>query len=579
MLAQTAPDTQLRSGPTWTPSRKLLTWLAGAVVAIVALIPPLYVVSRAAEESRNVAYWDEIETALPLMMRLQGGVTPGSFLTELFALCNEHRMVTSRLIYACSFWLTGTINFSVIGLIGNLTIIALCVLLIVQAGNALRRLQLGVCLSFLMFSLAHYENFLWSGASIDHFQIVLLAGAAIVALTRSTHVGVVIGGLFALLATFTLAHGLMLWFVGAGMLLLERRWRDLLIWAVLTAIGIGGFLLGFEVNASHQFAGTSFDAFMDIAGYWLTLVGAVPAIGNTCVAPWFGLALLGTMGWLASHGYAQREKTAFALACFAIAALALIAFGRAAQSGGTIHSRYMVLSALAWGLTTFVLLQWFTERGQALRSLACAAPVLAAINLTANHTYEHDANSWVECRDRAALRFNQHGVDGRGAFSLFPIPDFSTRVLNEAEQRGVYRMGSICSPRSFPHAQPSSRIIYFVDEMTVTSRSAYVEGWAAIPGRRSERGEVHLVLRSGTQMHVFTTVTSARPDVTKETKNPEWELSGYRFGRRRDRLPTGEFQIGFLIADEDGKNAEYIMTDHKMILIGDGKAVLAGAAD
>lgn len=362
MFADTGPQTELPITRRWWPSRKALSWLACAVVAVAALIPPVYVVTRAASESRDIVYWDEIETALPLMLRMQAGLTPVGFVGELFTLNNEHRMVTSRLIYASSFWLTGTVNFSVIGLIGNMSIIALCVLLIVHAGTAIRRLQLAACLAFLLFSLAHYENFLWSGASIDHFQIVLLAGASIVAVSRGTRVGLAVGGFFALLATFTLAHGIMVWPVGAGMLALERRWRDLIAWAVMTVVAMAGFLIGFEVNASHEFAGTSFDAFMEIAGYWLSLVGAVPAIGNSCVAPWFGLGLLGTLGWLARQGHARREPVAFALAGFAIAALALIAFGRAAQSGGVIHSRYMVLSALASALTLFILLQHVSQR-------------------------------------------------------------------------------------------------------------------------------------------------------------------------------------------------------------------------
>jgi len=39
---------------------------------------------------------------------------------------NEHRMVTSRLMFAASYWLTGTVNFHVIGAIGNLFLVGAC---------------------------------------------------------------------------------------------------------------------------------------------------------------------------------------------------------------------------------------------------------------------------------------------------------------------------------------------------------------------------------------------------------------------------------------------------------------------
>jgi hypothetical protein len=206
--------------------------------------------------------------------------------------------------------------------------------------------------------------------------------------------------------------------------------------------------------------------------------------------------------------------------------------------------------------------------------LWAAVPGLVAFNVAADRAFLGAADSWVECRDRAALKFKQYGVDGRGPFSLHPVPAHSTALLNEAERRGIYRMAAMCEPRSFPgDAQATSRIAYFVDEMTVNSLAAYIDGWAAIPGEVAKRGQVHLVLRSGDTTHVFRTVTITRPDVAAATKHPDWRLSGFRFALRRDRLPTGEFQVGLLI--DDGDTPEYVMTAHRLQLIGDGKALLA----
>jgi hypothetical protein len=200
-------------------------------------------------------------------------------------------------------------------------------------------------------------------------------------------------------------------------------------------------------------------------------------------------------------------------------------------------------------------------------------PLLGVFNVAANHTFAAKADSWLECRDRAAVRFKQHGVDGRGPFTLYPSPARSTRLLNEAEARGIYRMGPICEEREFPDARPSARITYFVDEMAVSDRAAAISGWAAIPGRSSKRGQIHVVLRSEKETHVFTAVTITRPDVAAALQQPECVLAGFRFARRRDRLPTGDFQLGFLI--KNGRDTEYIMTAHRLHLVGAGKALLA----
>jgi hypothetical protein len=240
-----------------------------------------------------------------------------------------------------------------------------------------------------------------------------------------------------------------------------------------------------------------------------------------------------------------------------------------------VHSRYYVLGALAWGQMLFMALERLTNPQRPYALAMGFAPLLVAFNLSANHTFAHKADSWLECRDRAAVRFKQHGEDGHGAFSLYPSPARATQLLNEAERRGVYRMASICEERSFPDAQPSERITYFVEEVSVSGLSASIVGWAAIPGLPSKRGQIHVILRSNTDMHVFTSVTVTRPDVAAELKHPEAVLSGFRFARRRDRLPTGEFQIGFLIQDEG--RSEYIMTGHSVSLVGEGKALLASA--
>ncbi len=544
-----------------------------AVVAIVSIVPAGYVLSRAVEASANIVYWDEFDTALSLVLRLQDGVTPTAFFKELFAMNNEHRMVTSRLLFAASYALTGTVNFTFISLMGNASLVALVALLIASAGTPLRGLRMGVLLGFLLFQLEHYENFLWSGSSIDHFQVVLLAGAAVVAVAHGTRGSAMWGGFFAILATFTLAHGLVTWLIGALMLAERRRWADLMGWGGLAGLTMLGFLSGFAQNGAHRFVEISVGGIIDIAIYWVTLLGAVPALGNTCVAPALGLVLVSALTLLGKCGALRREPIAFSLALFAVFALGLIAVGRAAESDGVVFSRYMVLSATAWAMMGFILLERYTPPSRPLQTLGGVVIALAGFNVTANHTFDAQAESWVECRDLAVVHFKQNGVDGRGPFSLHPVPAHSTALLSAAESRGVYRMPAICVPRSFPHARPTGQIVYYVEEITVDSHSAFVAGWAAIPGKKSERRSIHLVLRSETETHIYTTVTSRRPDVAIALKQPSAEQSGFRFAVRRDRLPTGNFQLGILIEDDEG--ADFIMTAHRMELTGEGKGLLA----
>lgn len=549
-------------------------FLVTATLVLLALVPLGFVGVRAVEAARNVAYWDEFETAIALVLRLHSGIAPEAFLQELFAVNNEHRMVTSRLIFAASYWLTGTVNFSVISLIGNVSLIALCALLIAGAGTAARRLRLGLILALVVFQLENYENFLWSGSSIDHFQVLLYVGAAILALAQGTRLLFLAAGLCALLATLTLAHGMLVWPLGAAMLWRARRYPYLLGWCALAVVVGGGYAMGFSVNGAHRFSGLSLPGVLGIARYWLTLLGSVPALGHTALAPWLGVVLLAALGWLGWRRTPDREPVAYPLAWFGVTALALVAAGRAEQVGGLVMSRYLVLGSLSWSFTAFMFLGRFSDPRRPLTALAWCLPALVAFNVAANRAYADSADSWLECRDIAATRYKQHGVDGRGNFALSPMPDRATQLLSEAERRGVYQMGPVCYARSFPKAKPSDRIIGRVDELSVNGRFAFVRGWAAIQGIRSERGDIHLVLRSADATHVFSTINVQRPDVADNLRDPQLRRCGYLFALRRDRLPPGDFQIGFLI--KHGADTEYVMTDDRLLLPAEGRTLAAG---
>src|SRR5688500_528830 len=185
---------------------------------LLASIPVFYVAMNVAIASRNIVFWDEFDTALNLILRIDAGAGWPELLERFFAVNNEHRTVTSRMLFAASYWLSGTVNFHVIGAIGNLFLVGACVALVWAVKTWERRLRLGVVLAFLMFQLEHFESFLWSGASIDHFQVVMLVVVAIAALNRGSRAALGVAVLFGLLATFTLAQGNLVWPIGAGLL-------------------------------------------------------------------------------------------------------------------------------------------------------------------------------------------------------------------------------------------------------------------------------------------------------------------------------------------------------------------------
>jgi hypothetical protein len=480
-------------------------------------------------------------------------------------------------MFAVSYWLTGTVNFHVIGTIGNLFLVGACAILVLAVTGWERRIRLGVVLAFMMFQLEHFESFIWSGASIDHFQVVMLSVAALALVARGSPRALTGAMGCGLLATFTLAHGNLVWPLGALLLAHQRRWNHLVAWGAFSVLALAAFLYGFKFNPDHHIASLGIPHLIAIARYWLALLGGPLTLGDAPAAPLPGLFLLAGLGLLVARGALTRDPVALFSAFFAIGALALVACGRAELATTEINSRYLVLGALAWAMLIYMLLELATEEGKPFRLLTCMLPALAAFNVAANVKFAPDAEGFVEIRDRAATRFKQYGQDGVGLWRLHPQEGHAETLLRRAKERGVYELPRVSEPGDFPDAQPSSRIISYVDELLVNDRSVTVGGWAMFRDEESKRGQVYLMLRSRDTTCYFSALTLPRQDVATIYHQPRWRLSGFRAVIDRARLPSSDFEVGVLI-DNDG-GGEYALTKHRLLLSSDDEKPAKGSVD
>ena len=529
--------------------------------ALLAAIPVTFIALRVVAASRNIAFWDEFDSVLSLLLRIDGGVGWRELIERLFQLDSEHRTVTSRLIVAAGYGLTGKVNFDAICAIGNLTLVGLCAILLASVPTVERRVRLGVVLAFGLFHLESYETFFWSGASIDHFMVLMFAGGAIAGIAQGSRVTLAGAGLFGLLGTFTLAHGCAIWPIGAVMLWGAGRRRRLLAWSALAAVTLLIYFHGFEIEAAHRVSDFSPAGVARLVQYWLALLGAPLTFGVRSVAPALGLVLLALLGWLGFRGMGKRSPVVMAMAVFAVASLALIALGRLQVAGPQIQSRYLIIGSLAWSLIVFILIEHGTRDARPFRLLAWCLPALVAFNIAANVQSAHDTEAFLWSRDYAAVRFKQYGEEGHaGPFRLHPAKDTARAVLSQTAARGIYQLPRLCHLVTVVAPKPRPEMVTYVTDLTVNDSAVGFEGWAMLPDQRSKPGQVHVVLKSEKSFLVFSTFGVARPDVAKAFKQPLWQHCGYNFVLQRNRLPAENFQIGLLI--RDGDRSELKMTEH-----------------
>lgn len=551
------PPPPLHTG-SLSPARSILRLLP-----LFAAISVAVVVLQVALHLRNIPFWDEVDGVLANLPRIDLSQPWPDAPANLFALQNEHRTFTSNLLFATVYRLTGTLNFAALAVLGNLYLLLACAVLIERAGAWTRALRLAAIFGLLLIHLQHHESLFWAGSSIDHFHIVLLAVAAFAALTLQTRLGLLGAILFGLLGTYTLAHGFAIWPVGAVVLAAQRRWRGLALWCGIAAAAVACYLPGFAVNPAHH---VEVSAHLGrVLPYWLALLGATPAVSHLGLAPWCGAALLGAVGWLAWRGGWRAEPLAAAVVTFCILALALVAVGRTGVSGGILlPSRYCVLSALAWALTVWVWLEHELARPVVRwRPIAAVGVMLIAVNLALNVRFWDEGARFARQREDSAQWFHYYHTLEGAPFALYPRATQADRIFRAAAERGIYTLPNPSGPVAIASAQPVDHIRYVFDELKADGDNVYVRGWAFVPERAADSGEIHIVFQSADARRVYKALSVARPDVAAAFHDERVAQSGFRLVLPRRELPRDSLAVGVLFT-RAGAPAEFALSAQRL---------------
>ncbi len=515
--------------------------------------------------ARNIPNWDDFDSVLDFLLNLDAAHSVREVVAQLLAVSNEHRMLVSRLIFAATFGIWGHVNFTAITVLGDLFILAVVGFLVARAEAGLPRLRLAAILGAGIFQLQHWENFFWGGSSIDHFFVVLASVVALGAVLVPGRGMLAVGCVSGFLATFSLAHGLVVWPVGGLFLLAARRRRAALGWAAAAALTIALFFAGFQFNSGHLRPGLA--DLPRVVVFWLTLLGSSPALDNPTVAPWLGLLLVIGVALTLGRRLQEREFLAGAVVCWCLGSLAMIAWGRALLSDPEtlITSRYMILSSLAWAMGGWVVLERRLVRGkfEALGTVLLLA-ALVAFDFSTNQSHAGEGRCYTAPVEWGARIFLRDGTFGDKEI-LYPDPLRADAILRAAAARHIYHLPD---PATLPTAdaeqvrlrEPTeiANGLYFIEKVENTPAEVWVKGWAFRPAHRMKLGEIAVVFRSAGKLVAFKATPTRRPDVAKVYHRWDVNHAGFEVRVPGGRLPPGPLQVGVCF-DWDGK-PEYMMT-------------------
>ena len=326
------------------------------LAALLVAVPATLLMFTVRRDSVNVPYFDDYHM-VPMFQAVDLHMVP---IKALWTQDNENREVFPKLIMTATAYATDwnirsqlIVNFAIA--LGTAVIV--CGIIFSTIKRPALRLLSVLLTAFWLFSPAQAENWLWGWENVWYVCVaaVMLAIFYMGRLGKLKapsiyHLAVPV--VFGVIASFSLASGLLVWPIGLGMLLLQRQKRQFLkAWLACALVTFAAYFLHY-VHPSRSPALSSFlHQPLNFVKFFLALLGR-PISDQMHGAIIYGSVLLVLLIPLMYAVWRQRKNIVgltpwLAITAFSLAALLVTAVGRVGGGvGNSLSSRYTTLSIL-----------------------------------------------------------------------------------------------------------------------------------------------------------------------------------------------------------------------------------------
>ena len=532
-------------------------WFLGAVAAV----PVAFIAWVSFLAYRDAPFWDEFGTTLEFVTRLHDSNSWRETLALFVAADSQHCMITSRLIFAALFALTGQVNFITLAVIGNLAILAAVIVLALQPRDLNLRFAYAALLCPLIFQLQHYENQLLSYAAIDHYQVVFWSACSLALLQRGSQWATAAACAAAVAGVFTVAQGFAVFPAGAVLLASQRRWRGLGVWALVAMAAMAFFAWRVNPSAPSGASLATVAGWWAAVRYWLTLLGSVPGLEHPLYSPLLGGMGLGLGVVLIARGALRREPVLAAFLIGTIGASLLIAYGRFTPAAPQIAPRYFVQSALFWATLATISIEILVPKNRFWRVSLPLALAATCFSFVATSRYLPVAEDFFRRRLEAINYYDKWLTLGGSPHPIYPDHAAADRILNAALERGIYRLQARTSPPVVKRVASKERAMaYYLDELVLAERRLHVRGWMLPDEKWNENLQPYLVLKTAEREFVFRGRRQRRPDVAEAHNRPDAVDAGFLFVVRRVEIPPAVLRVSLEFRSATG--GVFTNTDH-----------------
>ncbi len=425
--------------------------------------------------STNIPWFDDIENIPYFLSRLLDAPTWYERAEAFLRPNNEHRVLSARLIVYFNYLLTHQLNFRALALIGNLTVLGIFLLLTSAYLKNSGRLLYLIPAAFFIFNLQFYSMTFMTIMSLQYQLIICEVFLSLYLLVKPSRFSFGAAILVAILGTFSMGNGLMVWPTGALILLYLGHWSRLSTWLIIGVLSIVGYFSGYAFVQGNDEGFLYFfqHPFKVIIGFFAFVGGILdwfpritfekrmllPVLGGLFIVVFFLFYTLGMVGISARWRTLVSPKLtkfylripyfrnieprwgAFWVGCFVYLLInsALVVFFRTRFDYQLVlWATYKIYPGTLMALTVLLVLQIIAPARQKVGLILFTGAAL----LSWLSSYWHFIPQVQQDRkQRLAFAFNQQRNDvGLGAEKNSNFAQFIVATLDSAESKGFYKL-------------------------------------------------------------------------------------------------------------------------------------------
>ncbi|MFN4144299.1 MAG: hypothetical protein ACK4GN_00630 [Runella sp.] len=506
------------------------------------LLPTVIFYGFGVAYSLNIPWFDDIENLPYFLNRLLDAQNGYEHAEAFLRPNNEHRVLSARLIAWATYTLTGEMNFRLLNFIGNLSVLAIFFIVARAYLKNKGALAVLVLAAFLIFHLQYYSMTFMAIMSLQYQLIIAEVFLALYLMLKPQRWAFALAVMVAVLGTFSMGNGMMVWPTGVLVLGYLGHWRRLAIWLTLGVGAIVGYFWGYAfVQGNDEGFRYFLQHPLQIIGGFFVFVGGVldwfprisfqkrqllPLVGGVFIVSFFVYYVLGALSisgrwrillplslkkYYSKIGYFQSLRpnvAAFWIGCFIYLFInsALVVFFRTRFDYQLVlWATYKIYPATLMAICVLLTIQILENKWQ---KIACTVFGLVAFFSWASSYWYFVPQVQQDRQQRMALAYNQkYNSVGLGAEKGSAFAQFIVGTLDSASRKGFYNL-----PNPLIHPDEAS-LLQRVNDATqrltkvkvnvASLPHALIVSQDTISFQKSKREGCFVILHDTTRCYVF----------------------------------------------------------------------------